>query len=461
VLPEYQRLGIGVLVLHGVVPKAIDWGIEEAEFSWVLESNSLSRGSLQKGGAKLTKTFRVYDLDEPPGDGKSLAPTRPAALAVAPGKVEIRQVQSAGEINQFAKIPWGIYGEDPQWVPPLLIEVKDFLDPRKHPFYKHGAAAQFLAYRNGVAEGRILASDDPNYNRQHGTNMGCFGMFECPNDPQMAAALLDAAAGWLRQRGRSGIMGPIDYSTNYPCGLLVDGFDSPPRIMNNHNRRYYAGLLESWGLAKAKDLYCWWFADPRNMLERWSERARRLQARGKITIRSFRENDFEAEVERCKSIYNASMHDNWGFVGMTDAEFRYMADRLRKMAQADLVLLAEVEGKPVGFSITLPDVNEAIRPLNGRLTNFGLPINLLRLLRRMRRIKTARMIVLDVLDGYRRRGIAEMLILRTLDFGKNQMHYTGAELGWTLEDNDAVNQTIEAVGAKRYKTYRIYEKKLG
>jgi GNAT superfamily N-acetyltransferase len=228
----------------------------------------------------------------------------------------------------------------------------------------------------------------------------------------------------------------------------------------NHNRRYYAGLLESWGLRKAKDLYAWWFVDSQNLAAKWRQRAERLARRGKITVRPFRLSDFQAEVNRCKEIYNVTMGDLWGFVTLTDAEFRYMAKQLKTMAIADQVLLAEVDGRPVGFSITLPDINEAIHPLNGRLTRYGLPIGLLKLLRGKRRIKTARVVVLDVLKEYRRRGIAEMLILHTLDHGKNVLGYTGAELGWTFEDNDPVNRTIEAVGGRRYKTYRLYEKGL-
>ena len=190
-------------------------------------------------------------------------------------------------------------------------------------------------------------------------------------------------------------MGPIDYSINYPCGLLVDGFDSPPRFMNNHNRPYYAGLLESWGLRKAKDLYCWWFLDIHNMAQRWRQRAERLARRGNVVVRPFRLDDFEAEVARCREIYNHSMQKQ---LGLRQPE-RRRVPLFRQAAGAagrppNLVLLAEVDGQPAGFSITVPDMNEAIRPLGGRLTNYGLPINLVRLLCRMRRIKTARMIVL-------------------------------------------------------------------
>jgi GNAT superfamily N-acetyltransferase len=465
VVPEFQRMGIGLVLMHGLVPKAMEWGLEEAEFSWVLESNFLSRGSLEKGGAKITKTYRLYDWEnEAAGEGAAagvwraaLSRPRPAA---AHGALEIREVHDRRDLDRFCRVPWLIYAEDPQWVPPLLVEVKEFLNPRKHPFYLHGEATQFLASRGGVAVGRILVSDDPRYNEQCGSNLGCFGMFESIDDREVAHGLLGAAADWLRGRGRRVIRGPIDYSMNYPCGLLIEGFETPPRVMMNHHRPYYAGLLESWGLAKVKDLHSWWFLDPYQMITQWHPRAERLAGRGGVTIRPFRKHDFAADVHRCQAVYNEAWRENWGFTKFSDAEVDYLAKRLARLAKAELVLLAEAEGKPVGFSITLPDINEAIRPLGGRLTNFGLPINFARLAYHTRHIKTARMAVLGLLPQYRRRGITELLILRTLEHGRNIIGYTGAELGWTLEDNYLVNRTLETVGARRYKTYRIYEKRL-
>jgi GNAT superfamily N-acetyltransferase len=481
VLPEYQLQGLGLVLMYGVAPKALAWGIEEAEFSWVLESNTLSRGSLEKAGTKCTKTFRLYDLDGEPAeiaaagekgtgticrDQPSVGARPPGAahklyLSPFPGPLEIRPVASRRDLEQFLDVPQHIYADDPQWVQPLLLDQKEFLDRRKHPFYLHGDATQFIALRGGVPRGRILVSDDPRYNQQHQSNLGCFGMFECDDDPEMAAGLLEAAAAWLRARGRSAIRGPIDYSLNYPCGLLVEGFHTPPRVMGNHNRPYYAALLEGWGLAKAKDLYCWWFDPFLDVVGRWRQRVERIQRRGKIVVRPFRKNDFQAEVERCTHVYNNAMKDNWGFVSLTEAEFRFGAKRLAQLAEPHMVLLAEVEGAPVGFSITVPDINEAIRPLGGRLFKHGLPINLCRFLWRRRHIKTCRMLVLDVIQEYRRRGIAEVLIHKTIEYGMKSAGYTAAELGWTLEDNDPVNRTIEAVGAKRYKVYRIFEKDLG
>lgn len=374
--------------------------------------------------------------------------------------LEMRAVVSRRDKSAFAKMPWPIYRDDPQWVPPLISEVKEFINRRKHPFYLHGDAQAFLALRGGRAVGRILVSDDPHYNQLHGTNLGCFGMFESVRDESVTHALLDAAAGWLRAKGRNAIMGPIDYSTNYPCGLLIDGFDTPPSVMMNHNPPHYAELLESWGLAKVKDLYSWWFTDPKNMVEHWRRRAERLAERGGVSVRPFNPKDFDAEVERCASVYNDSHDANWGFVKLSEEEFRYSAKQIARLAKPDLTLLAEVKGLPVGFSVTVPNFNEAIRPLNGRLTTCGLPLGLVRLLFRTKRIKTARMLVLDILQKYRRRGISELMILYTLDYGKNVIGFTGAELGWTLEDNYLINRTIEAVGAKCYKTYRIYEKSL-
>ena len=272
-------------------------------------------------------------------------------------------------------------------------------------------------------------------------------MFESIDDPHVAHALLEAASQWLRSRGRSAIMGPLDYSANYPCGLLIDGFDTPPRVLMNHNPIYYAPLLESWGLSKAKDLYAWWFSDPYDMLKKWHDRAERIARRSRVIVRAFRKSDFDDDVKRCQAVYNESMLKNWGFVRFTDAEFYYLAKRLSQTAVPEQVLLAEIDGRAVGFAITVPDVNEAIRPLNGRLTTFGMPLGLARLLYRLRRVKTARMLALCVLEQYRRRGIAELLILKTIDYGKHVLGYADAELSWTMEDNAPVNHAIEAVGA--------------
>lgn len=376
------------------------------------------------------------------------------------GALDVCEVRSDSELDQFVKVPWQIYADDPHWVPPLAAEVRAFLDRRRHPFYLHGESAQFLGLRNGVVRGRILVSDDPNYNRQHGTSVGSFGMFECADDEEMAYALLETAAAWLRARGLSAMMGPIDYSTNYTCGLLIDGFDTPPRGAMNHHRPYYCRLLESWGLEKIKDLHAWWFTDPHNLLDRWRGLAERIARRTGVVIRPARPDDLEADIRRCQSVCDATMHKLWGFVPLTEAELQHLIRRYVQFAVLDHILLAEIDGETVGFSVTLPDINEATGPLNGGSKRFGLPVDSLRLARRLKGIKTAQMTELALLEPYRRRGIAELLILRALDYGKNTLGYIGAELSWTLEDNRQVTATIEGVGARRYKTYRVYQKQL-
>lgn len=374
--------------------------------------------------------------------------------------VSVVEVRTRRERKQFVDFPEEIYRDDPYWCAPLKMEEHSALDPRRNPFFEHGAATQFLAYRAGRTVGRILVSDDPNYNAEHQANVGCFGMFETMNDESVAYGLLNAAADWLRQRGRTSVLGPIDFSTNYRAGLLVEGFDTPQRVLMNHHAPYYADLLTSWGLVKTKDLYAWWFDTHAPVLDQWTERVSRLAGRAGVTVRSLQFNDFDAEVDRCLKVYNQTWEKSWGFVPMTSAEFRHMALQLKQTAVPELILLAEVAGQPVGFCVTLPDLNEALRPLRGRLTSWGLPIGFAKLLWNLRKIRSGRTAVLGVLPGYRRRGIAELLILKAFQHARYKLNYSGAELGWTLEDNEMVNRTIESVGGRRYKRYRIYERAL-
>lgn len=361
----------------------------------------------------------------------------------------------------FLRLPWRVYADDPAWVAPLLVERGEFINRRKHPFYLHGDAAMFLAWRGGVAVGRVLVADDPRYNAQHGTNVGTFGMFECLDDVEAAGGLLDAGAEWLIRRGRTGVMGPIDYSTNYACGLLIDGFETPPRVLMNHQRPYYAGLLESWGLVKARDLYCWWADEFTDEARQWVERALPLLERADVTVRPVRLDDWQAEMQRCKAVYHEAWQNNWGFVTMTDAEFAHYARDLRRIGVPELMLLAEVGGKPVGFSLALPDINEALRPLNGRLTRWGVPWGLWQLRRGLKRISTVRQAVLGVTPAYRGRGVAESMVVRTLEYGMNRAGYKGVEMSWVLEENQRLSRPLERLGFRRYKTYRIYEKALG
>ena len=373
--------------------------------------------------------------------------------------VQISKASSPRDRDDFIKFPWRIYRNDPVWVPPLIIERRAFLNRKKHPFYLHGDAELFLARRNGEIVGRIIASDDPRYNSLHRTNVGCFGLFESIDDVDVAIALFRAAEEWLLAKGRNEIMGPIDYSTNYVCGLLIDGFQHPPTVLTAHNPPYYARLIEACGFEKSKDWYAWWF-DPDNAPV---SRLRRLvDARARKTSVKIRPIDLRRvadESQRLAAVFNEAWKNNWGFVPFTDAEAKHMATEMRPIIDPRMTLIAEIDNAPVAFVICVPDINVALQHLNGRLTRFGLPIGLIRLLYYRRKILKARFVALGVLEKYRRAGIAEMLVLQVMEEGASR-GFKG-ELSMTLEDNVMINRFIEAVGATKYKTYRIYSKSLG
>ncbi len=371
-------------------------------------------------------------------------------------EIEVSEVSSRRDRDAFIKFQWRIYKSDPAWVPPLIIERKTFLNRKRHPFYKHGAAALFLARQKGEIVGRIMASDDPNYNSLHQSNVGCFGLFECIDDPDVATALFQAAAGWLRKKGRTEIMGPIDYSTNYVCGLLIAGFQFAPTILTAHNPPYYRELIEGCGFAKEKDWYAWWFADPAKAASRLRPLTERFRKRWPVTIRAGNLKNIREESRRLRQIYNQAWEKNWGFVPFTEAEFEFMTHELKQLVIPEFTLIAEVGAEPVGC---VPDINVALRHINGRLATFGLPIGLVKLLYYKSRTRTARLIALGVIEKYRRSGIAEMLVLRIIEDAMIKRGFTG-ELSLTLEDNFTINRFLETIGAQRYKTYRIFKKTL-
>ena len=369
--------------------------------------------------------------------------------------IDISQVSSRAERDAFIKFPWKIYANDPVWVPPLIIERRGFLDRRKHPFYRHGDAALFLARSGGEIVGRIMASDDPNYNALHGSNIGCFGLFESIDDQAVADALFDRAREWLRARGRSEMMGPIDYSTNYVCGLLIRGFEHPPMILTSHNPPYYAQLIERAGFAKAMDLFAWWFSNPERADKRLRRLASGLKDRQLPTIRPVNLKQLGAESRRLRELYNEAWQNNWGYVPFTPEEFDYMTHELKPIVMPDLTLIAEVDGVPAGFILCVPDINAALRHANGRLTTFGIPIGLAKLLYHKSRLKRMRLVALGVVPKYRRSGVAEMLVLQMIENGMLQRGFFG-ECSLTLENNHLINRFMQAIGADPYKTYRIY-----
>ena len=371
--------------------------------------------------------------------------------------VQVEEVTTREALDTFIRLPDRLYAGDPNYVPQLHMERRDFLDPQKNPFFEHADVALFLARQDGRVVGRISASVDRNYNAFHDVKVGWFGMYEAEDDDAIAEALFSEARAWVRAKGMTSILGPANFTSNHEWGLLVEGFDSPPTVMIPYNPRYYVRHFEEvMGLEKAKDLWAFWMpanVDPPEKVVRISEKVR---AKEGIVVRPLNLRDFAGEVARIKEIYNSAWEKNWGFVPVTDKEFDHIAKDMKTLAVADLVLIAEVKGEPVAFSMTLPDLNQALAKVGGRLTTFGIPIGLAKFLWHMRKINRARLITLGVKEPYRKRGIDAILYLDTLRAAR-KLGYVGGEISWTLEDNLLVNRSIEMMGGKRYKTYRIYQ----
>jgi GNAT superfamily N-acetyltransferase len=392
--------------------------------------------------------------------GQSAA-TLDAVSPAQPGRsVAVTQVQTGLEKDRFIKFQSEIYRDDPHFIPPLLMERHEFLDPARNPFFRHADVALFLARRGGEVVGRIAAVEDRNYNAFHQARTAYFGLYESVNDEGVAAALFDAARGWARWRGLDTLLGPLNLSTNHEVGLLVEGFDSDPCVLMPYNPPHYGHLFERCGLRKAKDLLAWERSARTPPPERFARIAEKVRRQEDIAVRGVSMRHFGAEVARIKKIYNAAWEANWGFVPMTDAEIDKLAVDLRRLIEPDLALIAEHRGEPIAFALTVPDLNQALRHVKGRLTTFGLPIGLARLLWYRRKIDRVRLMALGVKVGWRRRGIDALLAVETIRRAR-ELGYSGGEISWTLEDNHLVNGAVEANGCARTKRYRVYEAPTG
>ncbi len=371
-------------------------------------------------------------------------------------QIEIIPVDDARKLRAFIRLPWKIYHGDPYWVPPLIMDMKKLLDKKKHPFFLHSEAELFLARRDGEYVGRIAAIFNNNHNKFHDEKIGFFGFFEAINDAEVSAALFETVENWARAKGLTTLRGPANYSMNETCGLLVEGFEASPRIMMTYNPRYYVDLLEGHGFTKAMDLYAWWMHSEIGLnpkIVRVGEKV--LQDEG-LVLRNINMKNFETEVAAIKKIYNDAWSNNWGFVPMTDAEFEHMAKDLKPVVDPRIVLIVEKEGEPVGFSLSLPDLNEALHKINGRLLPFGL----LKVLYHSRKIHAARVITLGVIKKLQTiSGIGAALYMETFRRNVAAGNDCG-EFSWTLENNDLINRGMRLLGAKIYKRYRMYDKTL-
>ena len=370
--------------------------------------------------------------------------------------VEIVAAETGRAHRQFVALPYRLYRGDPRFVAPLRRERRELFSRTRHPFFAHADAAFFLARRAGRPVGRIEATVNRSYGAVHDARTGCFGAFECEDDRAASDALLNAAAGWLRARGMATMRGPFTHSQNEEYALLVDGFDAPPTVQLTYNPPYYAELLEGFGLRRANDLHAWWAdagAEPDPRLLRLAAAIRR---RGQITVRPLRLDDYDAEVERAERLLNEVLEQTRGFVPVTSAELRFAARQFRALLRPELVLFAEVGGAPAGIVLAMPDFNQALaRVPEGRLFPFGW----LRLARGLRAIDQLRLLALGVRPAFRRRGI-ELLLCLELREAARRLGYRGGELSMVWEDNGAIHRTIAAMGGRRTKTYRIYERSL-
>lgn len=368
----------------------------------------------------------------------------------------IRPVSTKTDLHDFIKLPWKIYAGDSNWVPPLIVDMKKILDKKKNPFFEHSDAELFLARRNGEPVGRIAAIFNNNHNQIHNERIGFFGFFESVNDPAVAAELMQTAEKWVNERGATHLRGPMNFSTNDTCGLLIEGFDSPPVILMTYNPAYYVQLFEVCGLKKIKELYAYYYHRDMPIPERFAALAQRTLADPCITFRSLNMNDFDNEVKRVQTIYNDAWQNNWGFVPMTEAELTHMAKELKQIVDPDMVYFAEVDGEIAGFSLALPDYNEILKDLNGRLLPFGI----FKLLWNRKNIKRVRVITLGVRKKFQnKRGLAPAFYYETYRRGIKKGYELG-EFSWILEDNLLMNRALEGLGAKLYKKYAIYEKQL-
>ena len=373
------------------------------------------------------------------------------------GTLEIIPVATRKQQRQFVDLPWSLYRDDPNWIPPLRLEQKKLLGYRRHAFHQQADMQTFLALRDGQPCGRIAAIANHAHNDWHNEKRGFFGFFESTDDSAVAGGLLATACDWLRERDMTVVRGPANPSINYEWGLLVDGFDDPPMFMMTYNKPYYGRLIEEAGFAKSHDLYAYW--GHVDMLSSMSKKHamidEAIRERFGVTLRPLNRKKFRQEVEMFLDMYNQALSATWGFVPLSASEVHELATGLKHMIVPELSIVAEVEGKPIGVIFGLLDYNIKVKAINGRLFPFGW----LKLLTGRRSIKRMRVVSANVIPEYQNWGVgitlARGLIEPVLKFGIQE-----TEFSWVLESNDLSRKTLEKAGAKRYKSYRVYDRDL-
>ena len=370
----------------------------------------------------------------------------------------VRPVMSYKDMGDFIDVPWRIYADDPMWIPPLRLE-RRFHFSKYNPFLQHGEWQAWVAYRHHQPVGRISAQIDTLHRQRYGDDTGHFGLLECINDQDVFTALMLHAEAWLAARHTRHITGPFNLSINQECGILVDGYDTPPSVMMPHTARWYPQLLESHDFFPAKDLLAYKIAvdfDPPPVMQRLIERHA-----DQIRVRPLNRNQFAAEMEVLRDIFNDAWSENWGFVPFTEAEFAELGNSLKYLVSDEYIQIAEVDGQPAAFMAALPNLNEVLAELNGRLLPFGW----LKLIKKLKRheIKTARIPLMGVRRQYHNTTLGMALACAVIEAPKKIGIAHGireVELSWILEDNKSMRGILQNIGSEEYKRYRIYGKTL-
>jgi hypothetical protein len=368
--------------------------------------------------------------------------------------VDVRAVSSSRELREFIELPFRLHSTSEQWVPPLRLERRMFHSRRMNAYFKHAGAQEFLARRDGRVVGRISAQVDGAYDAQHGAGTGMFGFLELEDDPEVADALVAAAQGWLAERGRHHMIGPMDYTMNDECGVLVEGFERVPMIKQPWHPPYYQRRCEEAGLTKAIDLWMWELVidDREKILPIIFELSEQAETKHGIQLHHMRRRDLPKEIKVFGEVYNAAWKRNWGFVPYSESDLKHLAEELQLVFDRNWFMFAQKDGETIGTAITLPDINQVLKKMNGRVLPFGW----WHFLRRAKTIDRVRVGFLGVKPEYQHTGTAARFYVEHFDMAKVTPQKWG-EMGWILETNRSMNRGMEAMGGRVVKRYRVYE----
>ncbi|MCK6534316.1 MAG: hypothetical protein L6Q84_15185 [Polyangiaceae bacterium] len=373
--------------------------------------------------------------------------------------VEVSETPIGGKLKDFLDVVDYVYRDDPNYVRPLDFDLEQRLS-KKNPFFEHAEATTFTAYKNGWCVGRISAQVDRAHLERYKDDVGFFGFLDTVDDPEVAKALLDAAAKWLARRGMKQMRGPMSLNINEEIGCLVDGFDTPPMILMPHHRTYQGGLIEQAGLAKIKDLYAWRYTVG-DVPKRAEKAMADVDGMPEVKLRHVDKSHVERDVRIIMDVFNDAWSDNWGFVPLTETELTKMASELKPILIPELTYIADIDGEPAAVALALPNINELIGDLHGKLFPLGLPKLLYRL--KVKGPKSARLIILGIRKKYRgvkKYGALSICLYAKMHRSAEKVGVRWGELSWTLEDNAAVNVGIKFMGGEIYKKYRLYQRDL-